>query len=401
MSIGETMRIFITICFIVFYGAAGFSLELEKAVEMLEAAGDFETAETVAFKLTQEKPELYHRIRFLDRYSRSEFFEIVYLQTWADVKDSGNTAKLQSFVKAAPFGEYALEALDRLFALYKTENTILGYQAYIEAFPNSPRAVDALQGIFRVAFERASKHADKLNSVKFFDEYIRTFPTSPQVEAANRKAGEMEYQAIEETLDKFSIGNLFSSKQGQKETIARKLYNEMRFWKRQNQLLISQRKYSLLQKNLFIDTEAYTEMMDREETIEFRKSVVAFQEQTTRNLEELNRLYQEESRRIVETIRREARLTRKAISEQGEKARQGMQYVASQISDLSYQKGRLADAVNEQTGRMEEEARRASYEQERMFERAQEEARRQSIQSRRCAEVLSKNRKYTLFSGCP
>ena len=379
------MRTLITIGLIIsiFCPAAGFSIELEKAVEMLEAAGDFDAAEPVAFKLTQEKPEHYYRIRFLDRYPRSEFAEIVYLQTWRDVRDSGNTAMLQSFVKAAPHGAHALEALDLLFALYKKENTILGYQAYIEAFPNSPRAVDALEGIFRVAYKRASKHADRLNSVKFFDEYIRTFPTSPYIERANRKAEEMEYQAIQETLDKFSIGNLFSSKQDQKETIARKLYNEMRSWKRRGELLISRRKYNLLQRDIFIDTEAYTEMMDREETIEFRKTVVAFQDRTTRDLEELNRLYQEESRRIVETIRREARRTRESIS------------------DLSYQKGRLADAVNEQTSRMAAEARRASYEQERMFERAQEESLRSAAHSRHCAEVLAENGKYTWLSGCP
>ena len=196
---------------------------------MLEAAGDFETAKPIAFKLTQEKPEHYYLIEFLHKYSRSEFAEIVYLQTWKDVKDSGNTAKLQSFVKVAPYGQHSLEALERLFGLYQKEDIVLGYQEYIKNFPNSPQAVDALQAIFRITFQRAVTHADKLNSVKFFDEYIRTFPTSPYMEEANRKAEEMERQAVNETIDTFSIGNMFSSRQDQKETIARKLYNEMRF----------------------------------------------------------------------------------------------------------------------------------------------------------------------------
>lgn len=386
---------------IFFYSFPVSAIDLEKAVEMLEATGDYETAEPIAFKLTQEKPEHYYRIRFLDKYPASEFAEIVYVQTWRDVKDSDNIPKLRSFVKVMPGGPHSLEALDLLFACYQQENTILGYQEYIKAFPNSPQAVNALEAIFRLAFDRAVKHADKLDSVAFFDEYIRTFPTSPHVEAANRKAEEMEFSAIENTLEDFSIGNLFSSKQDQKETIARKLYNEMRHWQRQNEMLISQRKYNLLQKSVFMDTAAYTELMDREETIEFRQSVVSFQNQTTRTLEDLNRLYSEESRRIVETIRREARQTRAAITEQGEKARGDLRYLASRVSDLSYERGRLADAVNQQTHTMMAEARRASYEQEQMFQRGQEEARRQSHRSRHCAEILSRHGKYPLFSGCP
>lgn len=385
--------------------ATATAVDLEKAVEMLEAAGDYETAEPIAFKLTQEKPEHYYRVKFLSRYPASDFAEVVYLQTWRDIKDARNIPMLRSFVKAMPGGAHSLEALDRLFELYREEDTILGYQEYIRDFPNSPKAVDALQSIFRLALRRAVTHADKLDSVDFFDEYIRTFPTSPYLEEANRKAEEMEYAAITDTLGGISLGNLFSNRQQQKETIARKLYNEMRFWQRNGQLLIGQRKYNLLQKDLFIDTEAYTEMMDREETIAFRKSVVSFQERTNRQLDDLNELYRQESKRIIDTIRREAELTRTAIAEQGGKTRGEIRRAAdgimSGVSALSYEKGRLADAVNQQTDRMMDEARRASYEQQQMFDRAEEEARRRSRQSRHCAEVLSRHGKYPMFSGCP
>ena len=395
------MRILMITLALCLYPFAVFAVDLEKAVKMLEAAGDFETAEPIAFKLAQQKKEHYYRIAFLNQYPTSEFAEIVYMQTWQDVQNSGNMAKLQSFVKVMPRGRFSLDALDKLFALYQKEDTILGYQNYIKEFPNSPQAVKALQEIFRLAFQRATKHADKLNSVKFFDEYIRTFPTSPYLEKVNQKAEEMEYQAVNETLDTFTLKKVFSSKQEQKETVARKMYNEMRFWQGKNQLLISQRKYNLLQKNIFIDTVAYTEMMDREETLEFRKAVVSFQKQTTQKLDDLNRLYQEESKRIINTIRHQAQLTRKSITEQGLKTRNDIRYMASKISDLSYERGRLADAVNEQTDRMAAEAQRASYEQRQMLERAGEQSRRQAERSRHCAEVLSKHGKYPFMSGCP
>ncbi len=144
----------------------------------------------------------------------------------------------------------------------------------------------------------------------------------------------------------------------------------------------------------------------------FRKSVVSFQKNTTQKLDDLNQLYQQESRRITDMIQQQAQLTRKAIAEEGEKTRHtitgegqktrgDVRYMASQVSGLSYEKGRLADAINEQTDRIAQEARRASYEQQEMFEKAREEARRQSERSRHCAEVLAKNGKYPWLSNCP
>ncbi|QTA80220.1 Uncharacterized protein dnl_25160 [Desulfonema limicola] len=214
----KTLFIILIVCLYPFSLPA---VDLEKAVEMLEAAGDFETAEPVAFKLVQEKKEHYYRIEFLRKYPRSEFAEIVYIQTWKDVKDSGSIPKLMSFIKAAPGGPNSLEALDRLFNLYRNENTILGYQEYIRAFPNSPQAVDALQGIFRLAFERAGSLAEKENSVPFFDEYIRTFPTFSPCGRSQSESPRYGVKIHHPEPYSFSMGNMFLGRQPQKKTIAR------------------------------------------------------------------------------------------------------------------------------------------------------------------------------------
>jgi hypothetical protein len=132
---------------------------------MLEASGDFELAETVAFKLAQQQPEHYQRINFLHKYPGSEFAEIVYAQTWRDIQGSGNIPELRSSIQVRPAGAHALEALDLLFALYAQERTLLGFQEFLAAFPNAPQAVKALEAIFDLAFKRALTHADKLDSV--------------------------------------------------------------------------------------------------------------------------------------------------------------------------------------------------------------------------------------------
>lgn len=399
------------------------ALELERAVEMLEASGDFETAEPVAFKLSQQKKELYYYIEFLRKYPNSDFADIVYQQTWALVEHSGNAAMLQSFVKAKPRGKHSLTALDKLFALYQQENSILAYQDYLKAFPNSPKAVNALEGIFKLAYERVSQVDDQQQTLSFLDEYIRTFPSSPYVKQANEKAEILERELLQQALDSFSLNGLFTSKQAKKDTLARELYNKMRFWQKQDQSLLAERKYRLLQGQLFIDTEAYTEMMDRDETLAFRASLSDYQQQTQQRLDQLNQLYQQESQRIVASIQAEAGATRQTIKQQAEQTRQtiadqagqtretinrqadntrqAVYGMTSQVTELSLEKGRLADAVNQQTDRMLDEARRASYEQEQMFNRARESARRESRQNRNCAEVLAKNGRYTMFSGCP
>ncbi|MGK5091272.1 hypothetical protein WDW89_04545 [Deltaproteobacteria bacterium TL4] len=384
-------------------GCAGsaYAVDLERAVASLEAAGDFETAEPIAFKLVQDRKEYYYRIEFLRKYPVSTYVDVVYEQTWKDVKNSDNTAKYRSFVKARPAGSHSMDALDSLLALYKKENTILGYQEYLTDFPNSPQAVDALNGVYSVAYNRAVEHAAKKVDPSILDEYIRTFPGSSYLEQANTKAEEVEYKAVIREIEGISLNKLFTSKQEQKETVARRLYNEMRQTQQKKEFLIGQRKYSLLQKEMFLDTKAFTELMDREETLAFRREVLNFQRETGDNFRKLQTLYQQESQRIVQTIQREAELTRQVISEQGQRTRSDIQYMASQIADLSFEKGRLADAIQDQTRRIEDESRRASSEQEQMFAQAQEQSKKQQRHALECNEVLSKKGKYTFWSGCP
>lgn len=406
------------------------AIDLEKAVTMLEATGDFEAAEPVAFKLTQKKKEHYYRIEFLRKYPQSDFSEVVYLQTWRDIRNAGNMSKLRSFIKTQPSGPYSLDALDKLLDLYQEENTILGYREFLKNFPNSPQAPQALEGIFKLAFERATKHADKLKSVTIYDEYIHTFPTSPYLPAVIKRAEELEYQSIVETLGELKLEKSFSDRQQQKETIARKLYNEMRQLQRNGDVIISQRKYNILQNELFIDTVVLTELMDREETQAYRKAILTFQKNAEQKLVDLQTIYREESdkiRQIIasqekmtrQTIASQEERTRQTIASQGSKTRSDIAYLGSQVQYLSYEKGRLADAVNEQTARMEAEARQARFEQQQRFEQsqrdaenaryaqerlfvdAQEQAQRMNRHNLDCAENLAKNGKYSFWSGCP
>ena len=377
------------------------AVELEKAIMMLEAMGDYDTAEPIAFKLTQQKKRHHDRIEFLKKYGHSEFVGIVYQQSWKAISVAENTAMLRSFIKVRPNGVYSQVALDQLLVLYQQENTILGYQELIKAFPNTAQAAKALNAIYKLAYERAQKHANDDQNVKIYDAYIQTFPASPYLKEVVKKAETLEYQSISDTLNGFSISNLFSDKQQQKETLARKLYNEHRRLQQKGQWLIAQRKYNLLQKTDFVDTKAYTEMMDRQETQDFRQALFSYQQQTNQQLENLKHIYQEESQRIIQTIEQQAQLTRQAIVEQGRRNRHDMATLTSAIDDLSYEKGRLADAVNQQTDQIAEATRQASYEQRQLFERSQETARRQVRQNRHCAEVLTTKGEYTIFSGCP
>jgi hypothetical protein len=167
------------VLFLSLFSVTTQSIELEKAVKMLEMAGDVAAAEVVTFKLTQERKNDHWRIEFLRKYPNSDYVEMVYMQAWKGINGSENTARLTSFVKAYPAGEYSLLALDQLLQEYQKENTILGYKEYLNTFPNTPRAIKAMNGIYQVAYERVNELAQDEDRVGFYDEYIKAFPASP------------------------------------------------------------------------------------------------------------------------------------------------------------------------------------------------------------------------------
>ena len=138
--------------------------------------------------------------------------------------------------------------------------------------------------------------------------------------------------------------------------------------------------------------------MDREELIIFRQKLLHNQTQTQQKLVQLEQLFKQESQRIQQTIKQEALHTRHLIDN-------SLSNLSASIGELSYEKGRIADAINEQTDSLEQATKKSSYENERLFNQAQENAREQSSKNRECAEVLSEhdkciNRSKSFRSAC-
>ena len=366
------------------------AINLEKALKMLEAVQDYETAEPIAFSLTQKKKEAYYYIHFLKQYPYSDFTETVYTQAWVLVKDKANKRLYTSFIKVRPKGEYAYDALDKLFNLYQQENLITGYQGFIKNFPNAPQAISALKAIHLLGFQRAIKN----NTVSGYDAYILGFKNSIHSEEAIQKAKSLALSQLDNSLNsKLSLA-YWTNKQEQKEMKARKLYNEMRQAEKNNQILLLDRNYFLLKQTLFLNTKVVTEVMDREELLAFRQILIKAQTGIQQKMGQLGQLFKQESQRIQQVIKQEASRTRATIDN-------GLSSLTASIGELSYEKGRIADAINEQTYSLEQAAREANDENQRLFNQAEENAQTLSSKNRECAEVLSQHGDYPWYSGCP
>lgn len=355
------------------------AINLEKALKMLEATGDYETAEPIAFNLTQKKKEFFYYIHFLKQYPYSDFTDTVYEQTWKFVKNKSNKKMFTSIIKVRPKGKYSYDALIKLFELYKKENLIVGYQEFMKNFPNAPQAIKALKSIHKLGFQRAVK----LNTVKGYDTYILNFKGSTYIEKAKQKAKDLEVDKIHNELnDKLSL-SYWTSGQERKESVARKLYNEMRKAEKYDNTLLFERNYYLLEQNLFLNTKVVTEALDREELIDFRKVLLNTQRQTHKKLEQLGELFKSEFQKTREMFDNK------------------LSNLTDSIGELSYEKGRIADAIYEQTQSLEEAAREASRENQRLFNEAKENSQNISRKNRECAELLSERGEYPWYSGCP
>lgn len=142
---------------------------------------------------------------------------------------------------------HAYAGLTKLFELYQQENTIVGYQAFIKDFPNTPQAITALKAIHRLGLQRA----EVMNTVKGYDAYVTSFKNSAYNKQAIQKAKSLALNQLQHTLtDKLSLV-YWTDKQQQKELTARKLYNQMRQAEKQQQMLVVDRNNFLLEQSPF------------------------------------------------------------------------------------------------------------------------------------------------------
>ncbi len=378
----------------------------QQIIQGLEMLQEWEAAYPLVYKQAVEIDDYPSWRNLAAIYADYDTNDEAYVLTWNKARELDNEGAYQDFIKIRDVSPYNPIAIHRIFELRQALDTIQGYLDFIELFPNSVEAVQAMLRIHEIAFSRAQEE----NVPEVYDAFIITFPEAKQVPEAIKLAFSAELDSLESETQPglLDFKSRYYSDEN-KERIARRIFNEGRVAENAKDELVMDRKYRLLSQELFHDSEVFTEMLDRNERQAHEQRMILHQERIQGNIKTLKSAVVNELKttasQLEDAIRDHNRRVKQQFQKVYDDVNQSFGRVDSQFSRLyghiNSQFGAISQAVEQQANFARQAAYEAQAQQDRLFQRASEDARFQSQKSRRCNEELAKRGKYGWLSSCP
>ena len=248
-------------CVVIAVGPPAHALTDREILEALEAIEDYETAYPLALMLASEGNSYKDWRHIVLTYGQWDD-GTAYDMAWKAARDVDSELAYLDFMELKPQSPTNAFAVRAIYEQKSELDTIAGYRKFIDRFPNSAEAVNALLRIHEIAFERAQE----VNEPDVFDAFVVAFPAAEQTSDAIALAAQREPELVEEELRALERAAAADEK---RERIARRLYNEARMAETNDDYWIAVRKYDILETNkAFRDTGVLTEMMDRAERLQ-------------------------------------------------------------------------------------------------------------------------------------
>ncbi len=253
-----------------------WSITDKEIVQALESLEDWDAAYPLAYQIAQQENTYQLWRKIAGKYASFDTHQRAYLQAWQHAYRLNQEAIFRDFLKInpdSPFNRYAIHAL---FKLIKASKDIKKYQAFIKEFPNVIESIEALLKTHEITFQRAKE----VNEPLVYDAFVETFYGAKQIPQAIELAFHAEKERVEKDISK-------TKSYEEREYIARGLFNEARIAEKAQNSLVATRKYRLLNLKLFIETEVFTELLDREERLAYQKLMLEKQAETTESIKEM------------------------------------------------------------------------------------------------------------------
>ncbi len=285
-----------------------WSITDKQIVQALESLEDWEAAYPLAYQIAQQENTYYLWRNIAKKYARFDTHQRAYLQAWQHAYRLNQEAIFRDFLKInpkSPFNRYAIHAL---FKIIKASKDIGKYQRFITEFPTVIESIEALLKTHEITFQRAKEVNDPL----VYDAFVETFYGAKQIPQAIELAFQAEKEILEKAISK-------TKNYEDREYIARRLFNEARIAEKAGNSLVATRKYRLLNLRLFIETQVFTELLDREERLAYQKLMLKKQTETTESIKEMREAVietlQVQTTKLGETITQELQAQGKNLEE--------------------------------------------------------------------------------------
>lgn len=299
------MRLILIICFICSLSTPVQAFNQDDFLRSLEKMGEWETAYPLALQLAQQR-NTYEAWRDVAlKYQQFDKEGVAYLKAWQQAHQRNDIESYKNFLSIRPQAELNLHAIHTIYQLTEKLGTTTAYRDFVEQFPGSIQAIDALMKLQNLFYEEVKKE----NTIDAYEAFAVFFPRAPQTPAAIQAAYDLEKQALEQ-----EVRSLDCKKEGEekriceteaKERIARRLFNDARVAEKDADKSIegekaeiearkmrlslqSARKYSILgNTDLFKETKVFTEMLDREERKAFENQLFKKQDEVKQAIDDM------------------------------------------------------------------------------------------------------------------
>jgi len=408
---------------------SALALTDSEVTRSLEALGEYEAAWPLTLTEAQRAND-YQTWRALYQNRGYRAFDTdhqAYRGAWEQAHARNAEPVYRDFMTLDPASPQNAVALRAIFLLRRELDTIEGYRDFMADFPGSVESVEALLRIHEIAFARARAADDPA----VYDAYVRAFPAARQVPEAIELAFHAERRACEQDLRTGPGGlSLPSVTDDKRDRTARRLFNDARRAEQTGDTPVAARKQRLLALDLFRDTPAYTEQLDRAERLDWQAAQQGHQQRVeaafgtlatavtgaidaqTRHLDagvqaqtqRLESAIADHNRMMDERLQSVSGALDSGLREAGTRIAQVQQAsdqrLAEVYGNLNAGLARIGSAVGDQTQAIDRAAADARWENERLFGKAQEQASRQGYLARRCNEELARKGRYGVFSPC-
>lgn len=268
-----------------------WGLDNQKIIEFLEHTGDYTVAYPIVHQITVQTNDYRAWRNLADKYADFDLDGENYLHTWQVASKMNQVETFQDFMQIRPGTILNAHAIRAIYRLTCSNRDIDALLHFIEMFPDTVEAIEAVLIVQELAFNKA-KSVDK---PEFYDKFISYFPTAQQVPDAMELAFQAERRAVEAENAKLDADA--------HERLARKIFNDGRVTESAANNdktmapehaehvipIASARKYRLLfELPIFRDTQSVTELADRQERTAYHRLELAQLEKINNGIKSMN-----------------------------------------------------------------------------------------------------------------
>ncbi len=302
------MRFVLVLCTALLTSTSAYALTDAQTLPLLQAMGEWQAAYPLAINEAQRHNTLN---AWASVYQQPEYAALtqpfsraqVYAAAWQATQQANTVADYRRFITLAPESVGSLLAIEAHYQLARQHDTLEAYTEFMAEYPEATQSLDAMLRVQELIWRKVKTE----NTVAGYDRYLDTFPESRFAPEAEQAAQQLVAQPYAKTLaqcaqdaetlrlEQKSRGEMTARREAEQmrkdciEDLARTVFNTAR---KSQTPRAGLRFYAYLDaERAFTNTKVTTEHLDRQERREHQAKLEGLlQQQLAQSQQQTNAL---------------------------------------------------------------------------------------------------------------